>query len=166
MTHAKAPIVKRGATAFLQVVVVLIGLGALTFLLWEPHLEGRNARATPFEVYFKDPFLAYVYVASIPFFTALYQAFKVLGCAGRNEVFSPAAVRAVRTIKRCAVAILGFVAGAVVFIMLNAGEDRAGGVFMCVLVAAGSIVVATAAATFERVLRDAVEMKSEHDLTV
>lgn len=166
MTNAKAPLMKRGSTAFLQVVVVLIGVGALALLLWEPHLEGRNAHATTFEVYFKDPFLAYVYVGSIPFFAALYQAFKVLGYAGRGDVFSHPAVMALRTIKHCAMAIVGFVAGALAFIMSATGEDRAGGVFMCILIAAGSIVVATAAATFERVLRDAVEMKSENDLTV
>lgn len=40
-------------------VVVLGGIGALAFMLWEPHLEGRNAHAGLFEIYFKDPFLAY-----------------------------------------------------------------------------------------------------------
>ncbi|HVT90567.1 MAG TPA: DUF2975 domain-containing protein [Tepidisphaeraceae bacterium] len=87
--------VKRSSAAFLQALIVCIGLGALALLLWEPQLEGRNAHATQFEVYFKDPFLAYAYVASIPFFAALYQAFKVLGYARRNKVFSQAAVNGV-----------------------------------------------------------------------
>src|SRR3982751_6497759 len=99
MTSVKPPLIKRSSTAFLQAVIVLIALGSLALLLWEPHVEGRNAHATPFEIYFKDPFLAYAYIASIPFFAALYQAFKVLGYAGRNEVFSQAAVKALRTIK-------------------------------------------------------------------
>ena len=100
---------KRSSTIFLQVVIVLIGIGALALLLWEPQIEGRNAHATLFEIYFKDPFLAYVYAGSIPFFIALYQAFKVLGYAGQNKVFSQAAVKALRTIKYCAIAIIGFV---------------------------------------------------------
>ena len=50
---------KKGPTIFLQVVIVLIGMGALGLMLWEPHIEGRNAHATLFEIYFKDPFLAY-----------------------------------------------------------------------------------------------------------
>src|ERR1043165_1106898 len=106
----------RRATIFLQVVVVLIGIGALALLLWEPHVEGRNAHATTFEIYFKDPFLAYAYIASIPFFAALFQAFKVLGYTRQNKVFSPAAVKALRTIKLCAIAIIAFVAGAEIFI--------------------------------------------------
>src|SRR5262245_39682730 len=106
MANQKA---KRSSTAFLQIVIVLIGAGALALLLWEPHLEGRNAHATVFEIYFKDPFLAYAYLASIPFFVALYQGFKVLGYAGKNQVFSHAALKALRTIKFCALAIIGFV---------------------------------------------------------
>ena len=158
---------KRSSTIFLQAVIVLIGIGALALLLWEPHIEGRNAHATNFETYFKDPFLALVYAGSIPFFVALYQAFKVLRYAGQNKIFSQAAVRSLRTIKYCALAIIGFVAVEEFFIMLNHGsDDPAGGVFMGVLITFGSIVIATAAAMFKRILQNAVDIKSENDLTV
>jgi len=166
MATLKMPPLKRSSTAFLQTVIVLIGVGALALMLWEPHIEGRNAHATPYEIYFKDPFLAYAYVASVPFFAALYQAFKVLGYAGQNRVFSQPAVNALRAIKFCAIAIIGFVAGAEVFIMLHSSDDRAGGVFMGVVITFGSIVIAAAAATFQRILQTAVDMKSENDLTV
>src|SRR5258706_1391337 len=106
MANVKTPPMKRSSTAFLQTVIVLIGIGALAVMVWEPHLEGRNAHATLFEMYFKDPFLAYAYVASIPFFVALYQTFKVLGYAGQNKVLSLAAVKALRTIKYCAIALI------------------------------------------------------------
>src|SRR6266498_5534715 len=130
---------KRTSTVFLQVIVVLIGIGVLALMLWEPHIEGRNVHATLFEIYFKDPFLALVYVGSIPFFVALYQAFKVLGYAGQNKIFSQAAVKALRTIKFCAIAIIGFVVVEEIFIMLNHGsDDPAGGVFMGVLITFGS----------------------------
>src|SRR5437868_12655310 len=101
---------KRSSTIFLQIVIVLIGIGALALLLWEPQIEGVNAHATNFEIYFKDPFLALVYAGSIPFFIALYQSFKILGYAGQNKVFSQAAVKTLRTIKYCALTIIGFVA--------------------------------------------------------
>src|SRR6267378_1453117 len=109
---------KRGSTIFLQAVILLLGVGVFALLLWEPNLEGRNVNATLFEIYFKDPFLAYAYIGSIPFFVALYQGFKVLGYAGQNKVFSQAAVKALRTIKYCAIAIIGFVAVEEIFIML------------------------------------------------
>lgn len=158
---------KRSSTIFLQIVIVLIGIGALALLLWEPQVEGVNAHATNFEIYFKDPFLALAYIGSIPFFVALYQAFQVLGYAGQNKVFSQAAVKALRTIKYCAIAIIGFVVVEEIFILLNHGnDDAAGGVFMGVLITFGSIVIAAAAAMFERILQNAVDIKSENDLTV
>jgi hypothetical protein len=156
---------KRSSTVFLQIVIVLIGVGALTFLLWEPHVEGVNARATFFEVYF-DFFVAYVYIASIPFFVALFQAFKVLGYAGQNKIFSPEAVKSLRTIKYCTLAIIGFVAVSLIFMIGGDRDDRPGGTFMRILVAFPSIVVGTATAIFERILQSAVDMKSENDLTV
>jgi hypothetical protein len=159
---------KRSSTIFLQIVIVFIGLSALALLLLEPRVEGRNAHATNFEIYFQDPLLAYAYVASVPFFVALYQAFKLLGYAGHNKVFTPAAVKALRTIKYCATAIIGFVAVSVVFMPFSDPNDDDGpqGVVMRILITFGSIVVATAAAMFERILQNAVDIKSEHDLTV
>jgi len=156
---------KRSST-FLQVVIVLIGIGALALMLWEPHIEGRNAHATLFEIYFKDPFLAYAYIGSIPFFVALYQAFKVLGYVRQNKTFSQATVKALGTIKYCAIAIIGFVAVGVIFMMFGDSEDRPAGVFMRILITVSSIVVATAAAMFERIVQNAVDIKSENDLTV
>jgi hypothetical protein len=163
---SKARPMKRRSTIFLQVVIVLIGFGALALLLWEPHVEGRNAHATLVQIYFHDPFLAYAYTGSITFFTALYQAFKMLGYVRQNRVFTQEAVRALQIIKVCAIAIIGFVAGAEIFIALSNSDDRAGGVFMGILITFGAVVIATAAAMFERILENAVAIKSENDLTV
>jgi hypothetical protein len=159
---------KRSSTLFLQVVIVLIGIGALALMLWEPHLEGRNAHATLFQIYFNDPFLAYAYIASIAFFVALYQAFKLLGYVGRGDVFSQHSVKALRTIKYCAMSLVGFLVGAEAyfFIVMRGKDDIAGGVMMGLLLMFVSAVVATAAAVFERTLQSAVELKSENDLTV
>src|SRR6266576_1063055 len=125
---------KRGSTIFLQVVIVLIGIGVLAFLLWQPHLEGRNVNATLFEIYFKDPFIAYAYIGSIPLFVALYQAFKLLGYIRRNEIFSQRSVRALRTIKYCSLAVIEFVAVSALFMIHGDRDDRPAGVFMRLLV--------------------------------
>ena len=154
------------SSIFLQAVIVLIGIWALAFLLWEPHIEGRNARATLFQIYFNDPFLAYAYIASIPFFAALYQAFNVLGYLRQSKTFSLSTVKAFRTIKYCAIAIIGFVAVGEIIIMLGSSDDRAGGVFMGILITFGSFVIAAAAAIVEKILQDAVDKKSANDSSV
>lgn len=159
---------KRGATIFLQSVIVLIGLGALTFMLWEPHIEGRNAQATLFEIYFQDPFLACAYIASIPFFVALYQAFVLLRYIGHNQVFSEQSVSALRTIKYCAILLATFALAreAYLFIAVRGTDDIAGGVAMGLFLILGSVIIATAAAIFERLLQNAVDIKAENDLTI
>jgi len=159
---------KKSSTVFLQVVIVLIGIGALVLMLWEPHLEGRNVNATNFEIYFKDPFLAYAYTASIAFFVALYQAFKLLGFIGQNKVFSLNSVKALRTIKYCAMTLVVFIVGAEAyfFIAVRGKDDIAGGVAIGLVMIFLSAVIATAAAVFERTLQSAVDIKSENDLTV
>jgi len=162
---------KKVSTLFLQVVLVLVGIGALAILLIEPRYEGVNVNrhATWVQIYFQDPFLAYAYAGSIAFFTALYQGFKLLGLMRRGEIFSLGAVRALRTVKICAMVIIAFLLGAEVFfgtIQKAKGEDIAGGVMMGLMLIFISAVVGTTAAVFERTLQSAVEMKSENDLTV
>lgn len=157
---------KRIPTLFLQAVIVLIGIAALTFLIWEPQIEGVNVNKTLFQIYFQDPFLAYAYIASIPFFVILYKTIKLLRAVRKSTVFSLTSVKDFRTIKYCALIMIGFVIGGEIFIISNPSDDRAGGVFMGILVSFGSIVIGSAAAMFERVLQNAVDIKLEHDLTV
>lgn len=169
MNNFKSISIKISPTIFLQVVIVLIGIGALALMLWEPRIEGRNAHATNFEIYFKDPFLAYAYTASIAFFIALYQAFKLLEYIGQNKVFSQNSVKALRTIKYCAMILIAFIVGAEGYINIvqrKVEEDIAGGVMMGLVMIFISIVVATAAAVFERLLQKATDIKSENDLIV
>lgn len=159
---------KRASTVFLQVVIGLVGIGVLAALLYEPQVEGRNVNATQFEIYFKDPFLAYIYLAFVPFYIGLYQAIKLLGFARRNEVFSDSAVHAFRTIKYCGIATAVFIIGALayIFVFIRGTDDVAGGVAMGLFITFVSAVISAAAAVFERILQNAVEIKSENDLTV
>ena len=159
---------KRGSTIFLQAVILLLGVGVFALLLWEPNLEGRNVNATLFEIYFKDPFLAYIYLAFVPFFVALYQGFKILGYARRDEIFLQRSVRALRIIKYCALTTATFILGAeaYLFIFIRGKDDIAGGVAMGVFIILVSTIIATASAVFERILQNAVDIKSENDLTV
>jgi len=156
---------KGSSTIYLQVVIVLIGIGALAFMLWEPHVEGANAHATLLQMYFNS-FVMYAFIGSIPFFAALYHAFKVLGYVRQNKTFSQATVNSLRIIKYCALALIGFVAASVIFMIGGDREDRPAGLFMRILVSFPAIIVATTAAISERILQNAVDLKSENDLTV
>lgn len=152
---------------FLQAVIVLIGMVALTFLIWFPLTEGRATNLDLFSIY-TDPFILYAYAASIAFFVALYKAFRLLGYIGQNKVFSSNSVRALKSIKYCAVvlSILIVAAGLYTRIFHSKDDDPAGFLAICIVTAFVSVVVATAAAIFQKLLQNAVDMKSENDLTI
>lgn len=158
---------KRGSTLFLKIVLVLIGIAVLASLLVFPNLEGRNANANFFQIYFQDPFLAYVYFGSTPFFVALYQAFKLLEYIEHGKAFSQVAVNKLRNIKYCAIIIVFLLIICISWIRLAAGEDDpAGAMAIGIFATFASCVIATAAAVFQSLLQSAVDLKSENDLTV
>src|SRR5690349_14916518 len=157
----EALLMKKGSTLFLRFVICLIALGAAAWLILAPQLEGRAADMDLLHIYM-DPVILYTYIGSIPFFVALYQAFKLLGHVDGNKVFSQASVDAVRNIKYCALTFIGFILLGLVYIRISApvDEDPAGVTAMGIVITFASIVIATAAAVFQRLLQNAVDLKS------
>src|SRR5688572_15033707 len=145
---------KRISIIFLQAVVVLIGIVALVILIRFPLMEGRATNLDLFSIY-ADPFILYGYAASIAFFVALYKAFRLLGYIGQNEVFSPDAVKALKGIKYCAMVLGGLIvlAGAYIRLFHHEDDDPAGFIAICIVTTFVSVIVATAAAIFERLLQ-------------
>ena len=157
---------KRASTLFLKLIILLIAMVVLTWAIVFPQLEGRARNLDLISIY-TDPFIIYGYVASIPFFVALFLAFKLLGYVEKDTVFSQAAIRAVRIIKYCALAIIGFLVVAIFYIRVMAqGDDPAGPTMMGLVAIFTSVVIATAAGVFQELLQNAVDIKSENDLTV
>jgi hypothetical protein len=155
---------KQRSTIFLQVVIVLIGILALVLLIRFPLTEGRATNLGLFSIY-ADPFILYGYAASIPFFIALYKAFKLLGYIGQNKAFSLNSVRTLRSIKYCAIvlSILIVMAGLYIRMFHHKDDDPAGFLAICIVTTFVSIVVATAAAVFEKVLQNGVDIISENE---
>jgi hypothetical protein len=157
---------KQSSTLFLKIVVSLIGLVTFAGLIWFPQTEGRAANLDLVSIY-ADPLIIYGFLASIPFFVALYHGIKLLSYVDQNKVFSETAVKAVRNIKYCAITLSGFIVVGLLYIRLFAhGEDAAGPTALGMFTTFACIVIATAAAVFERLLQNAVNIKSENDLTV
>lgn len=158
---------KRISVVFLQAVVVLIGILALVMLIWFPLTEGRATNLDLLSIY-SDPFILYGYAASIVFFVALYKAFKLLQYIGQHQVFSSNSAKALKSIKYCAItlSILIVIAGIYIRIFHSKEDDPAGFLGLCIVTTFISIAVATAAAIFEKILQNAIDMKSENDSTI
>jgi len=160
-------IMKRISIIFLQAVIVLIGIVTLSILIRFPLTEGRAENLDLFSIY-ADPFILYGYASSIVFFVGLYKAFKLLGYIGQNKLFSLNSIRTLRGIKYCAIiiSIAIVMAGLYIMIFHHKDDDPAGFLAMCMIATFISIAVATALALLEKILQNAVDMKSENDLTI
>ena len=101
-------------------------------------------------------------------FVALYKAFKLLGYIGQNRLFSPNAVKALKSIKYAAIllSILIVVAGLYIKIYHNKDDDPAGFLAICIVTTFIAVAVATAAAIFGKILQNAINNKSENGVTI
>lgn len=157
---------KKGSTLFLKVVLLLAAIGVVAALILFPPSEGVAKDKDLFTIY-TNPLIIYSYIASIPLFVGLYQAFKLLNLIDSNKAFSQAAVNKLRNIKYASLSVIGFIMGALVYIRFFAqGDDPAGPTMLGILASFAFAVVATAAAVFQKLLQNAVDIKSENDLTV
>lgn len=156
----------RSSIIFLKLVLCALGALALAGMLWLPQTEGRAANLDLISIY-SDPFVIYSYIASIPFFVGLYQAFKLLTLIDANKAFTQSAVNTLRNMKLASLGLIGSIALALLFIRFFAnGEDSAGPTMLGIIVSFAIAVIATAAAVFQKLFQNAVDMKSENDLTV
>ena len=159
-------LMKKGSTLFLKFVISLIAIGALIWLIWFPQLEGRAVNLDLISIY-ADPFIIYGYIASIPFFYVLYQAFKLLNFIDASKAFSQGAVNTLKNMKFASLSLIGFIALALFYIRFFAhGDDPAGPTALGILASFAIAVIATAAAVFQKLFQNAVDLKSENDLTV
>ena len=144
---------KKRSTLFLKAVILLIAIGALAGMIRFPQTEGRAANLDLVSIY-TDPFIIYLYIASIPFFVGLYQAFKLLNYIDRNKAFSQGAVNTLKNIKFASLSLIGFIALALFYIRFAAhGDDPAGPTALGILVSCTVAVIATAAAVFQKLLQ-------------
>jgi hypothetical protein len=91
----------------------------------------------------------------------------LLNLIDANRAFSQDAVNTLKSMKFAFLSLIGFIALAVLYIRFFAhGDDPAGPTMLGILSSFAVAVLATAAAAFQKLLQHAVDLQSEHDLTV
>lgn len=145
---------KRISIVFFQAIIALIGILAIAMLIWFPTIEGRAANLDVVSIY-ADPFILYAYVVSIAFFIGLYKTFQLLGFVGRNEIYSPKAVKTLKGIRYCAMFLIGSIVIAGVFIKIahDKRDDPAGFLAMCILATFVLTAISVIAARLEKTLQ-------------
>ncbi|CAF1744775.1 hypothetical protein NRS6084_02122 [Bacillus subtilis] len=158
----------RMSTIFLKMALVLIGIPILALCIFlVPKIANYSAELFPNIAYIKYLVFIYLYVTAIPFYFALYQAFKLLSYIDKNKAFSGLSVRALKNIKYCAVTIsIFYAAGMPVFYLIAEIDDAPGIIVIGLVIIFASMVIAVFAAVLQKLLKEAIDIKSENDLTV
>ena len=153
---------KRSSTLFLKGFVLLLGAVVLILCVFVLPPTIGTIEAGGY-----DPILLGMYMPAIPFFIALYQTLKLLSYIDKGRAFSDLSVRALKNIKYCAITISGLYAAGMPYIFYVADKDDAPGVVaLGSVIIFASIVIAVFAAVLQKLLQDALDIKSENDLTV
>lgn len=159
---------KQGSTLFLRAAVIVLGLAALALAIFAlPSLYKGGSVEFPMASRALLAMVIALYAAAVPFFIVLWQALKLLNYIDNNKAFSDLSVRALKTIKYCALVITVLFIGCVPLLLPIAEADDAPGLMvMGMIIACMPITVAVFAAVLQKLLKEALAIKSENDLTV
>jgi len=153
-------------TFFLKAVVFLIALPVLSLCVWGlPTVMGGAIEYFPNQ--WIIPVFIGLYVAAIPYFAALLQALRLLSYIDQQKAFSELSVKALKIIKFCALIISAvFALELPCLYMLAEFDDAPGLILIGLVIAAASLVIAVFAAVLQQLLKNAIDIKAENDLTV
>jgi hypothetical protein len=159
---------KQVTTLFLKVAVVFIGIPVLALCIFlVPELGNIASKLLPEFAFIKYLVSIVFYASAVPFYFALYQAFKLLLYIDKNKAFSQISVIALKKIKHCAITISTLhVLVLPLFYLFAEIDDAPGVIFVGLVVPFASMVIAVFAAVLQRLLQEAIDIKSENDLTV
>ncbi|WP_433956719.1 DUF2975 domain-containing protein [Cytobacillus horneckiae] len=159
---------KRVSTLFLKIAVILMGIPVLALCLFlVPELAEYTVELYPNMTYMKVLVFLFFYVTAIPFYIALYQAFKLVGFIDKNIAFSELSVRALKKIKNCTITIsMLYVVGMPLLYLMAEMDDAPGIIVIGLVIIFASMVIAVFAAVLQKLLKNAIDIKSENDLTV
>ncbi|AOM06059.1 DUF2975 domain-containing protein [Bacillus cereus] len=159
---------KQGSTLFLKTVVILIGIPVLAMCIFlVPKIGAFAAELYPDIAYIKYLVFINLYATAIPYYFALYQTFKLLNYIDKNKAFSELSVQALKNIKYSALAIsVLYVLSMPLFYLVAERDDAPGIIIIGMIMIFASMVIAVFAAVLQRLLKDAIDIKAENDLTV
>ncbi|WOV83846.1 DUF2975 domain-containing protein [Sporosarcina jeotgali] len=155
-------------TLFLKVTLVIMALPILALCIFVvPLISKFFVELVPEWSVLQYPFLVGLYATALIYFAALYQTMKLLTYIDRNTAFSEASVSVLKKIKLCAVSIgTLYVLFMPLLFKMGDADDAPGIIVIGTGIIFGCVVIAVFAAVLQRLLQNAIVIKSENDLTV
>lgn len=162
---------KKSPTFTLKVVIVALGLGVLALCIFAlPAMWSgieKEYPDYPKVVYTLRLFLVGMYLSAILFYFGLYQGLKLLGLIDRNMAFSNESVKALRSIKFYTFFVgIIYLAGVPLLFPFADVDDAPGVLVIGFVIACAPIVLSIFASVLQKLIQNALDIKSENDLTV
>ena len=155
-------------TLFLKVAVILMGIPALALCVFGlPALATDAADGSREMAYVLYGLMAMLGATAIPYFIALFQAFRLLIYIDGEKAFSQQSVEALKRIKYCGI---GFSAvcflGMPLFYIMAELDDAPGVILVGAVFVFAPLVIAVFVAVLQKLLQAAIDLKMEQELTI
>lgn len=160
---------EKGSTLFLRLAIVgmaIVALGLCALIL--PNIYWHWAEEFTSITYTTYPIIVGLVLVACAFWTALYQAWKLLGYIDQDTLFTKPTLGALNIIKYCA-GIIGllFALGWPVIYHWAQVDDAPGLIVIYGVIFIGApLVAAVAIAVLQKLLQKVLFIKKENDLTV
>lgn len=160
---------KKGSTLLLKLTLVYMSLVVLALAVFAlPNLYNGALLEFPYAPKAVMSIVIVLYLVTVPYFFVLLQSWKLLELIDQNKAFSQYSVKAFLNIKYASfigglILMIGFVP--MLFPIADV-EDAPGLLVYGFFLACIPFVVSVFAAVLEKLFQNAVDMKSENDLTI
>ena len=158
----------RRETLILKIAVVMLGIpvAALSVLLL-PWIARDAAQSSIRMAYVIYGILILMYISVVPFFAALYQGFRLLGYIDSNKAFSELSLNSIQKIRSCAAAIsIIYLFAMPLFYIVAEIDDAPGVILVGMIFVFAPLTVAVFAAILKKLLKNAIDLKNDNELTI
>lgn len=155
-------------TIFLRITIYVMALVMAAFcIIVIPHyLIGSNNLMPDLPIFTILLGLG-LYLSGVLFFSILWQALKLLSLIDHEKAFSNVSVKALKHIKIFAYSICAiYILELPIFFTFADRDDAPGVILVCAVFAGAPLVIAIFASVLEKLLQNAIKIKSENDLTI
>ena len=158
----------RRETMILKIAVIMLGIpvAALSVLLL-PWIARDAAQSSIRMAYVIYGILILMYISVVPFFAALYQGFRLLGYIDSNKAFSELSLNSIQKIRSYAAAIsIIYLFAMPLFYIVAEIDDAPGVILVGMIFVFAPLSVAVFAAILKKLLKNAIDLKNDNELTI
>lgn len=160
---------KNGSTLFLRVAILGAALVVVLLSSWAiVDVYGHWAEDSPELANWQYPIIVVIAANALTFCVAVHQIWKLLNLIDKNKAFTKTSVKAMKNVKYCGLLISSLFATWMPLVFHAAqNEDAPGMILIFGAIFVGiPFVLAIFAGVAQRLFQNAIDIKSENDLTV